>query len=137
MYKKIMVPVDLAHADRLDKAIATASDLSRHYDIPLLFVGVTTETPNEVAHNPKEYAEKLETFGKSQSDKLGVAVTTKSYTSHDLTIDLDETLYKASEENGVDLIVMASHVPGFSELIFNSNAGEVASHASISVFVVR
>jgi hypothetical protein len=32
---------------------------------------------------------------------------------------------------------MASHVPGLPEHIFASNAGAVASHAGMSVFVVR
>ena len=38
---------------------------------------------------------------------------------------------------GVDLVVMASHVPGFREYIFHSNAGFLASHTDLSVFVVR
>jgi len=43
----------------------------------------------------------------------------------------------AAKEAGCDLVVMASHVPGFREHILSSNAGYVASHAPISVFVVR
>src|SRR3546814_14352707 len=31
MYKKIMVPVDLSHRERLEKAVATAADLSKCY----------------------------------------------------------------------------------------------------------
>jgi nucleotide-binding universal stress UspA family protein len=137
MYKKIMVPLDLAHIERLDKALTTATDLAKHYDIPVCFVGVTAETPTEVAHTPKEFGEKLEAFGATQSTKHSLNIDTAAYSSHDPAVDLDKTLVKAAKENGADLIVMASHVPGLPEHIFASNAGAVASHAEISVFVVR
>jgi nucleotide-binding universal stress UspA family protein len=32
---------------------------------------------------------------------------------------------------------MGSHVPGFAEHLFSSNAGYLASHTDISVFIVR
>jgi nucleotide-binding universal stress UspA family protein len=137
MYKRIMVPVDLAHIERLDKAITTATDLARHYGVPICFVGVTAETPTEVAHTPKEFAQKLEAFGATQSKKHGLDIDTAAYPSHDPTVDLDDTLIGAAKDNGADLIVMASHVPGLPEHIFASNAGAVASHAEVSVFVVR
>jgi len=41
MYQKIMVPVDLAHVERLGKALGTATDLAKHYGIPVCYVGVT------------------------------------------------------------------------------------------------
>ena len=137
MYKKIMVPVDLAHIERLDKAITTATDLAKHYRIPICFVGVTAETPTEVAHTPKEFAEKLKAFGVAQSKQHNLDIDTAAYPSHDPAVDLDNTLIGAAKENGADLIVMASHVPGLPEHIFASNAGAVASHAKVSVFVIR
>ncbi|MDH3664480.1 MAG: universal stress protein [Alphaproteobacteria bacterium] len=137
MYAKIMVPVDLAHADKLDKAINTATDLAKHYRIPICFVGVTAEPPTEVAHNPKEYAEKLEAFGAAQSSAHGLDIETAAYPSHDPAVELDKMLIAAAMDKGADLIVMASHVPGFIEHIFASHAGAVASHAEVSVFVVR
>ena len=137
MYSKIMVPVDLAHVDRIEKAIATAADLARHYSIPLLFVSVTAETPTSVAHNPKEFADRLTAFGAEQSKARGLKIETASYTSHDPAVDLDQRLLGAAEEQGADLIVMASHVPGLPEHIFASHAGAVASHGAMSVFVVR
>ncbi len=66
MYKQILVPVDLTHVDQLGKALKTAADLSRHYDAPVCYVGVTSEAPSPVAHNPKEFAQKLEAFATSR-----------------------------------------------------------------------
>jgi nucleotide-binding universal stress UspA family protein len=137
MYRKIMVPVDLAHIERLGKAITTATDLAKHYGIPICFVGVTAETPTAVAHTPEEFAEKLEAFGATQSKKHNLDIDTAAYPSHDPAVDLDDTLIAAARENGADLIVMASHVPGLQDHIFASNAGAVAAHAEVSVFVIR
>jgi len=137
MYQKVMVPVDLAHIERLSKALDTATDLAKHYGIPVCYVGVTVPMPNPVAHTPQEYATKLAQFGAEQAQKHGLTVETVSYTSHDPAIDLDEKLLEAAKDTKSDLIVMASHVPGLQEHIFSSNAGAVASHAEISVFVIR
>lgn len=132
-----MVPVDLAHVERLGKALDTAADLAKHYGIPVCYAGVTTETPSAVAHTPQEFDEKLARFGAEQAAKHGIKAETAAYTSHDPAADLDQRLLVAARDTGSDLIVMASHVPGLPEHIFASNAGAVASHADISVFVIR
>ena len=137
MYEKIMVPVDLAHVERLEKALATAADLARHYDVPMVYVGVAAATPNPVGHNPTEFDAKLAAFTEDQVKKHGVEATRHACISHDPAVDLDRTLLEAIEETGADLVVMASHVPGLAEHIFASNAGYVASHAEVSVLVVR
>ncbi len=137
MYQKIMVPVDLAHIDRLAKALKTASDLSSHYGIPVVYVGVTTATPSSVAHNPEGYAQKLDAFAKTQAGDRGIAVSSKAVVSHDLSTDLDRVLMRAINEVGADLVVMASHMPGLAEHFITSNAGYVASHAKVTVMVVR
>ncbi len=137
MYKKIMVPVDLGHSEKLDKALATAADLSQHYKASVQLVGVTGSAPSSVAHNPEEFATRLSEFAAAQAAKYGVEFGAHAITSPDPIIDLDDTLGREAHDIGADLIVMASHVPGFAEHIFSSNAGYLASHTEISVFVVR
>lgn len=137
MYKTIMIPVDLEHSDRLKKALSTGADLAKHYGAELFAVGVTTSAPGAVAHNPSEYAQKLEAFAAEQTTKLGVQFKAKAMVSNDPAVDLDDTLKKAGAEIGADLVVMASHIPGFIDYIFASRAGYLASHSDLSVFVVR
>ena len=137
MYQRILVPIDLAHIERLEKAITTATDLAKHYRIPICFAGVTAETPTEVAHSPEEFESKLNAFAVEQSGRHGLTIEARAYPSHDPAVDLDAALIAAAEENAADLIVMASHVPGLPEHFFASHAGAVASHAKVSVFVVR
>lgn len=137
MYSKIMVPVDLGHTDKLDKAIKVAADLSGHYGAPVCFVGVTASPPSAVAHSSEEYAQKLEAYATEQGRAQGLSIATKTVISHDPARDLDDRLGEAAHELGADLIVMASHVPNFAEHIFASNAGYLASHVDTSVFIVR
>lgn len=137
MYQKIMIPVDLRHVDQLAKALSVGADLAKHYGAEAQIVSVTQSGPTEVAHNPKEFAEKLATFTADQSNALGFSFRAHTEISHDPAVDLDHALEAAAEKIGADLIVMASHVPGFAEYFFASNAGYLASHASISVLVVR
>jgi nucleotide-binding universal stress UspA family protein len=137
MYSSIIVPVDIEHGESLEKALKTAADLSDHYDAPACLVGVTTAVPSAVAHTPEEFSGKLDAFAKEQGAKHGVAFTSKVMVSHDPTIDLDKTLEAAAADVNADLIVMASHAPGVADHFIASNAGHLASHATVSVLVVR
>ena len=137
MYKSIMVPVDLEHKDVLGKALEVAADLAKHYGAKITAVSVTSSAPTSVAHNPAEFSEKLKAFAVEQSALYGAPFMAKSMISHDPAVDLDETLEKAASELNADLVVMASHVPGFMDHVFSSRAGYLASHATISVMVVR
>jgi nucleotide-binding universal stress UspA family protein len=137
LFRKILVPVDLAHKDQLKKALQAAADLSKHYDAPVVYVGVTTETPSSVAHTPAEFAEKLEAFGKAEAETHGHKVETKAVASPDPAIDTNDTLMELIEETGADLVVMASHVPNVTDYVWPSHGGTIASHSDASVFVVR
>ncbi len=137
MYTTIMVPIDLAHADTLGKAIRTGADLARLYKAKLYLVGVTDVTPTDVAHTPEEFDAKLEAFTRQQAEAMATPMTAITITSHDPVIDLDDKLKQIASELGVDLVVMATHLPRFSDLLFSSNTGYLASHSDLSVFVVR
>jgi nucleotide-binding universal stress UspA family protein len=95
MYKQIMVPVDLAHADHLSKALSTAADLAKHYGAPVCYVGVTASAPSAVAHNPAEYDAKLDAFAQTQAGQHGISATSKSMISNDPVTDVDDALLKA------------------------------------------
>ena len=137
MYQTIAVPVDLEHVDRLTKALQIAVDLAKHYGATLHYVGATTETPGPLARTPDAYRAKLEAFAKAEGEAHGIDVSAKMIVSLDMTIDLDKQLRDAFAEIGADLVVMASHIPGIEEHLFGSNAGWIASHSPMSVFVVR
>ncbi|MFC1681269.1 universal stress protein [Pseudomonadota bacterium] len=137
MYSKIMIPIDLAHADKLEKAINVAVALAKTHNAELSMIGVTGEEPSVAAHNPHEYEEHLAEYVAGQSRIHGIAIKPVPRVSVDVRIDLPALLEEEAEKDGYDLIVMASHTPGMMDHIFTSNAGHVASYSKASVFVVR
>lgn len=137
VYSTIMVPVDLAHAGNLEKALNTAADLAKHYGASVVYVSVSTTAPSAIAHTPAEFKAKLDAFAADQAARHGHRASGHAILSHDPAVDLDPSLMKAADDLGADLIVMASHVPGLTDYIWPSNGGQVARHAKASVFVVR
>ncbi|GGC01918.1 hypothetical protein GCM10011352_30090 [Marinobacterium zhoushanense] len=137
MYSDIMVPVSLPHIDQLDKALKVAADLARHYGARVHYVSVSASAPSEVAHTPNEFAEKVQRFAAEQGAAHNIEVQAHPLISHDPAADLDLVLEHAEEKLGVDLVVMASHLPGFSDHLFGSHGSHVASHSKLSVFIVR
>ena len=137
MFKRIMVPVDLAHRDRLDRALTCAADLARVYDATVVYVGVAAATPGSVAHTPTEFEAKMTEFASEQGAATGVDSEGVAVISHDPSADLDPTLLEAVDQTKADLVVMASHVPNLTDYIWPSNGGTVAAHAKVSVMVIR
>lgn len=137
MYRKIFVPVDLQNVDKLQRALKVAADLSKLYDIDVVYVGVTPETPSEVAHSPVEFAGKLDQFCRREVETHGHRATAKAYASHDPSVDLDDTLLKAIDEAGADLVVIAGFEPSLADHLRRSHEGSLAGRSKASVFIVR
>lgn len=137
MFGKIMVPVDLTHLEHLQRALQVAADLAKHYGVAVAYVGVTSEVPTEIAHNPAEYGQRLDAFAAEQAAKHAISTEAHDYAAHDPSLDLDRLLLRAVDDVGADLVVMASHIPTIADHIWPSHGGHLASYARISVFVVR
>ena len=120
MYSNIMVPVDLAHTEKLDKAIGTAADLAKYYGASLHIAGVTGSAPSAIAHNPEEFAAKLNEFAAAQGSLHGVSIEATAITTPDPAVEVDAALDRLIHEQGTDLVVMASHVPGFTDYVFST-----------------
>ena len=137
MTKSIMAPIDLAHTDALETAVAEAAALAKSKGANLTLVGVTGSAASEAAHNPAEFDAKLAGYADGVANRFGLDVEHLTLQDNDVTVDLANVLIEAGEKIGADIIVMASHVPGVLEHVFSSTAGYVASHAKCSVYVVR
>ena len=137
MYSKIMVPVDLAHLEALERSLQIAADMARHYDAEICYVSVTANTPGPVARTPDEYERKLKAFAEAQSSRHGQPTSARMLISHDPTADLEQILVKAADDLGADLILMATHLPHKVDAIMPSHGDKVAKHSDVSVFLVR
>lgn len=138
MSNSILVPVDLEHADKLTTALGIAADLARHSGASIVYLGVVDAVPTTSSTTEGDkHAARLHDFAAAQAKTHGVKATAHVALRGDFHLTVGRDIITAAEETGCDLIVMASHVPGLKEHILSSNAGYVASHAPMSVYVVR
>lgn len=139
MYRKILVPVDMGHLDKLARALDTAVDIGRHYGADICYVTVTNSTPSQAAHNPKELADKLADFASEQGKMHNLKTESRVMPTADTAVELDDRLLDAIRDTGSDLVVMASHAPGIGDKlhILHSNGANIVKHSDVSVFVVR
>ncbi|WP_192035185.1 universal stress protein [Halomonas sp. YLGW01] len=137
MFKKIMVPVDLAHQEILKPSLDLAADLAKLYQADTCYISVTATTPGSVARTPEEYARKLEAFAQEQGRLHGQDVSSRVVTSPDPIADMDDAIIQAIHDTGADLVVMATHLPHRIDAVMPSNGDKVAAHTDISVFLVR
>lgn len=137
MFERIMVPVDLKHEEQLDKTIYAISELARVYGSKVTFVGVSLSAPTEIARNPKQFSEKLAQFAEKQNRLYSMHSDSYTIISVDPTADLEKKLLEAIDHVKADLVVMATHIPDASDYIFANHGNFLATHAKVSVFLVR
>lgn len=137
MFNHIMAPVDLAHIERLGRALNVTVEEARAHECPVTFVGVSAAAPSAIAHTPAEFKSKLEAFVSGLANEHGIDARAHAIISHDPVTDIDDALLNAVGELGADLVVMGTHKPGAAEYLWPSNGGKVASHTSASVMLVR
>ena len=137
MFKKIMTPVDLTHADRLGRALDVTAEMAKTHGAEVVYVGVAASAPNALAHTPEEFAAKLDDFAAAQAAKYGHKASAHAILSHDPSVDLNRTLEAKVGELGADLVVMATHLPNVADYIWSGHGAHVAAHSKASVFLVR
>lgn len=138
MFSKILVPVDLDNVDKLSKALDIAADIAKRGGATVTYLGVVDAVPTMSARTEGErLMKRLDDFAAEQGKAHGVETSDQVVLRRDLHLNVGSEIISAAKEAGCDLVVMASHVPGLKEHIFSSNAGYVASHAPMSVYVIR
>jgi len=141
MYKKILVPVDLAEGDTtqlaLDAALALANVES---DATLRLVNVQPLVPVAfIDYIPPNFDEEIrETAEKELADAAAKITLPRERVSSAVRFGAvyPEVLAEA-EDWGADLIVVGSHRPTMATYLLGSNAKTIVRHAKCSVLVVR
>lgn len=137
MYKKIMVPVDLEQQDKLQGALSVAGQMAEMCGAEIVYASVHGPGRTPHARTEAEHETVLKDFAKAQPAAQICKTSALPLYSHDPAVEIATSMVDAAAHHDVDLIVMNSHIPGWAEHVFHSNAGYVACHAPISVFVVR
>lgn len=138
MYSRILVPIDLDNVEKLSKALDVSAKMAKDNDATVVYVGVVDAVPTPSTQTEGERMKPLlDAFTEEQAKKYGIKTADQIVLRGDLHLHVGKDIIAAAQEGGCDLIVMASHVPGIKDHIFSSNAGYVATHAPICVYVIR
>ena len=138
MYKNVLIPVDLAHKEAIRKLVSAAKALAdKGAKMTLLYV--MTEIPGIVASElPAGSREKAKANAEAELKKIA----TDSGAPGDATTMTrvgrpHHNILETAANIGADLIVVASHQPGFTDYLLGSTAARVVRHATCSVHVIR
>lgn len=139
MYRKILVPIDLAHMEEMWKALNTAINMAIHYNATLCYITVTNTAPSAAASNPEELQEKMKQFAQEQGSSHGIDTDSRVIPTADTSVELEKRLLEAIEDTEADLVIMDSHTPGIGDRLHfvRSNSANIVRNSDISVFVVR
>lgn len=144
MFKKILLPVDLADPEHYKAALSEARELARLHNADVRVVTVlelpppptvgyqTQYMPDEVRQNALDSAER-----EAQEVARQLKVEGRSA---DVSVRSGRVYHEVLEEAknwGADLIVMGSHHPGMRTYLLGSNAARIARHAACSVLILR
>ena len=140
MYKRILVPVDLADSELAKPAVDTAVALAKAAGGALRLLNVLPTTPVMLAeYVPADFDAQQR---KSAQDALAIVARECGLEPSQVSDVVrqggiyHEVLEEAKAFNA-DLIVMSSHRPAMRTYFLGSNAGHVVRYAQCSVLVVR
>lgn len=134
MYKTILVPVDLSHAEQARKALKIARHLGGG-ESRIVALHVAADIPGYVASQlPEGLLQKNLATSRAELTALADEAGAESelLSGHPPTAILEY-----AKEMGADLIVIASHRPGLEDYFLGSTAARVVRHADCSVLVDR
>ena len=140
MYKKILVPIDVAELDLARPAIETACAMAKTSDGSVRLINVLPMTPVMLAeYVPPDFdAQQRQTAEEALRRLSGNCQLAPERIS--ATVRQGGIYHEVLEEAkamGADLIVMSSHRPAMRTYFLGSNAGHVVRYAQCSVLVVR
>lgn len=140
MYKRILVPIDLADVELAKPAIASALTMAKEADGVVRLVNVLPTTPVMLAeYVPADFeaqqraaAEEAIAIVARETGLAPERISTVVRQGH-----VDREILDEAAAMHADLIVMSSHRTGMRTYFLGSNAGHVVRYAACSVLVVR
>lgn len=136
MFSNILIPVDLGDIARAKDNLKRAAELIEENG-KITLINVVEEIPTYVEFDlPENYAaqhviaaqDRLENMVKTENIKADFDI---------LRGQPGSAIIDFAEQNGVDLIIMASHKPELMDYLIGSTAARVVRHAKCSVMVIR
>ena len=136
MYKTILVPIDMSHIEEGKSTIEIAKKYGGE-NTRIILLHVIEEIPGWAAAEIPTGI--MDQSRQSTQDELR-AIASAASVKADVEIRSGhpyKTILEKAEEEEAELIVIASHKPGFQDYFLGSTAAKVVRHARCSVLVVR
>lgn len=136
MFKTILVPIDIGHADKSNDVINIAA-ANGNEDVRIILLNVVEDIPKWVAVElPAGFQKK--SLESAQHELNDIANASDVKTEVDIRVGHPyQTILEVAKKEGAELIVIASHQPGLQDYLLGSTAAKVVRHARCSVLVVR
>lgn len=141
MYKKILLPIDLAQESSWKKALPVACELARPSNAELHAIAVVPDYGMSIVGSffPKGFEQEAMNEIKAQlkaflEQNVPDDVSIQGHVAHG---SIYEEIIRVATELDCDLIVIASHRPELRDYLLGPNAARVVRHARQSVHVVR
>ena len=140
MYRKILVPVDLADTDLAKPAVETAVAMAKSSGGTVRLINVLPTTPVMLAeYVPADFDTQQRV---ASEEALGIVARECGLDAARVSSAVRQggiyhEVLEEAKDMGADLIVMSSHRPAMRTYFLGSNAGHVVRYAKCSVLVVR
>lgn len=139
MISKILVPLDIDAEKSGAEAIAFAKKLAVEDGAQIVLLHVKELVPGYVASHLPDDFNKMSTDTAHKNLSAAAAAQGLGDTADVVIRDGNPSaeILDYAKDTGADLIVIASHNPGFGDYFLGSTAARVVRHAHCSVLVLR
>lgn len=136
MYKKIIVPVEMGQLDKGEKILSKAKALLDEGG-EIILLNVAESVPGYLAIDlPADFIDNSVADANVRLKQLNETCGTNGKIEVRIGASAREII-AAAEENGADLIIIASHRPDLTNYLIGATADRVVRHAKCSVLVDR
>jgi nucleotide-binding universal stress UspA family protein len=141
MFRKILLPIDVAEPEIAKEAIEAATALAKAFDSQLRLIHVTSPVvvASPMAVITQAVYDELGVYEKSELQRLAAPLDLpKSAISAVVRIGaVYPELLSEAEEWGADLIIVGAHKRSMATYLLGSSAAAIVRHAACTVMVVR
>ncbi len=136
MYKCITVAIDIAQLEKGERLLAKAATLLDE-EGRIVIVNVVEEVPGYLTIDIP-----MDLMGQARADANAKLAALRDRLAVDATVEIRQggpahEILASAEANKADLIMLASHVPDFSNYFIGATADRIVRHAKCSVLVDR
>ncbi len=140
MFKKILIPIDLAELTIARPAIDAAVELALQSKGALRLITIETLLPASfMEYVPPDFDKSQEARAARALEEISAGLAfPKESISHTVRFGgIYVEILAEADDWGADLIVVGSHRPSMSTYLIGSNAKTIVRHAKCSVLVIR